>query len=165
MDKVLDKLPVFAGASQAAGEWVLRVTGLVRKRLELTLEDLARLPAVSLTFDFRCLEGWVVPGTEWQGVKASTVVMLASPLPQARYAIFKSGGYTEVFPVEDLDKLVLAHSLHGKPLPKENGGPLRLVSSGQTCYQSIKWLEEIELTGEPVQATARNIALARIRQT
>jgi DMSO/TMAO reductase YedYZ molybdopterin-dependent catalytic subunit len=105
----------------------LRVTGLVRKRLELTLGDLMKLPQVSLTFDFHCLEGWVVPGTEWQGVKASAVVMPASPLPEARYAFFKSGDYTEAFPVESLDQLVVAHSLHGKPLPRENGGPLRLV--------------------------------------
>jgi DMSO/TMAO reductase YedYZ molybdopterin-dependent catalytic subunit len=36
---------------------------------------------------------------------------------------------------------------------------------GQKCYQSIKWLEEIELTDRPIQATAREIALARLRQT
>ena len=165
MDRVLKKLPVFSEDFPAVGEWVLRVTGLVRKRLELTLDDLMKLPPVSLTFDFHCLEGWVVSGTEWQGVKASAVVMLASPLPEARYAVFKAGDYTEAFPVESLDQLVVAHSLHGKPLPRENGGPLRLVFIGQKCYQSIKWLEEIELTGSPVQATAREVALARLRRT
>jgi DMSO/TMAO reductase YedYZ molybdopterin-dependent catalytic subunit len=165
VDRVLEKLPVFSEGFPDVCEWGLRVTGLVRKRLELTLGDLMKLPQVSLTFDFHCLEGWVVPGTEWQGVKASAVVMPASPLPEARYAIFKSGDYTEAFPVESLDQLVVAHSLHGKPLPRENGGPLRLVFSGQKCYQSIKWLEEIELTDRPIQATAREIALARLRQT
>jgi DMSO/TMAO reductase YedYZ molybdopterin-dependent catalytic subunit len=91
--------------------------------------------------------------------------MPASPLPEARYAVFKSRDYTEAFPVESLDQLVVAHSLHGKPLPRDNGGPLRLVFMGQKCYQSIKWLEEIELTDRPIQATAREIALARLRRT
>jgi DMSO/TMAO reductase YedYZ molybdopterin-dependent catalytic subunit len=49
VDRVLEKLPVFSEGFPDAGEWGLRVTGLVRKRLELTLGDLMKLPQVSLT--------------------------------------------------------------------------------------------------------------------
>jgi DMSO/TMAO reductase YedYZ molybdopterin-dependent catalytic subunit len=52
VDRVLEKLPVFSEGFPDVGEWV---TGLVRKRLELTLGDLMKLPQVSLTFDFHCL--------------------------------------------------------------------------------------------------------------
>jgi sulfoxide reductase catalytic subunit YedY len=163
MAKSLDSMPVFPSARQNTGGWILRVTGLVERRLELSLDDLMKLKPVSLTLDFQCLEGWVVPGTVWQGVKASTVVSLAHPLSTARYAVFKSGNYTESFPLHRLDELVLAYHLHGKPLPRENGGPLRLVFTNQVCYQSIKWLEEIELADRPVQGTAMEIALSRLR--
>lgn len=159
----MDSMPVFPSAKQETRGWILRVTGLIRRKLELSLYDLMKLKPVSITLDFECLEGWVVPGTVWQGVKASTVISLAHPLSTANYAVFKSGNYTESFPIDRMDELVIAYHLYGKPIPSENGGPLRLVFTNQACYQSIKWLEEIELTDKPVQGTARDIALSRLR--
>lgn len=49
-----------------SSEWSLRVTGLVENQLTLRLDDILKLPVVTLTFDFRCIEGWVIPDSEWQ---------------------------------------------------------------------------------------------------
>jgi len=156
----LKDLPTFP--SQKKGRDFLLIRGKVSKTVVFSLNELMRLPTVSLTFDFRCLEGWVVPDTEWQGVKVSTLLEAAEPLPDARYAVFKSGDYSECFPVSEAKEMVVAYRYRGKEIPAEHGGPLRLVFPGQECYQSIRWLEEIELTGEYVEGTARSTALSRI---
>ncbi|BAJ51063.1 conserved hypothetical protein [Candidatus Caldarchaeum subterraneum] len=156
----LKDLPTFP--SQKKGRDFLLVRGKVLKTVEFSLNELMRLPAVSLTFDFRCLEGWVVPDTEWQGVKVATILERVGVMPDARYAVFKSGEYTECFPVSEAKEMVVAYRYRGKEIPAEHGGPLRLVFPGQQCYQSIKWLEEIELTSEYVEGTARSTALSRI---
>lgn len=156
----LKDLPTFP--TQKKGRDFLLIRGKVSKTVVFSLNELMRLPTVSLTFDFRCLEGWVVPDTEWQGVKVSTLLEVAEPLPDARYAVFKSGDYSECFPVSEAKEMVVAYRYRGKEIPAEHGGPLRLVFPGQQCYQSIKWLEEIELTGQYVEGTARSTALSRI---
>lgn len=163
MSRVLDELPVFPSRAQPVQEGRLRVCGLVARRLELSLSDVLKLPPAVTTFDFRCLEGWVVPQTEWQGVKVGTLLKMAEPYPNARYAVFKSDDYMECFPLSHTDNMLIAYMHRGKPLAHEHGGPFRLVFPNQACYQSIKWLSEIELTSDYVEGTAKKIALARIR--
>jgi len=163
MDRVLERLPVFPTSRRPSDKWCLRVYGRVTRPLELSIEDVKRLPPTSLTFDFKCLEGWVVPNTEWLGVRVGTVLKISGPLPDARYAVFKSRDYTECFPLSEVEDMVLAYMHRGMELTHEHGGPLRLVFPRQACYQSIKWLEEIEVTSEYVEGSARRIALERIK--
>ncbi|MEM2237878.1 MAG: molybdopterin-dependent oxidoreductase [Candidatus Caldarchaeum sp.] len=163
MSHVLDKLPKFPTPYQPSRESLLRVCGLVARKLELSISDVKKLPRTSLTFDFNCVEGWAVPQTEWQGVKVGTVLKTAEPYPEARYAVFKSGNYTECFPLSDTDDMLIAYMYRGRMLEVEHGGPFRLVFPNQACYQSIKWLSEIELTTDYVEGTAKKIALARIK--
>ncbi|MEM0374769.1 MAG: molybdopterin-dependent oxidoreductase [Nitrososphaerota archaeon] len=157
---LLRDLPEFPSGPRTVRS--LRIRGKVAREVALTVEEVMRLPSVSLTFDFRCLEGWTVPDTGWEGVRVAALLDLAGALPEARYAVFKSGDYTECFPLREAREMVVAYRYRGKEIPVEHGGPFRLVFYGQQCYQSIKWLEEIELTSEPVEGTARSIALSRI---
>ncbi|GBC69745.1 Protein-methionine-sulfoxide reductase catalytic subunit MsrP [archaeon HR01] len=163
MDHILERLPTFPASQPPASRWRLKICGQVLKTLELSLEEIMRFPPTSLTFDFRCLEGWVVPDTEWLGVRVGTLLEMAGPLPDARYVVFKSGEYSECFPLSEIGDMVVAYKHRGEVLAHEHGGPLRLVFPRQHCYQSIKWLEEIELTSRYVEGTARGIALKRIR--
>lgn len=73
--------------------------GLVRQPLGLTYDEIASLPKVSLTEDFRCLEGWIVRGVEWEGVNVSSVLKLTELKPEATSITFASGDYNTVLQV------------------------------------------------------------------
>ena len=45
--------------------------------------------------------------------------------------------------------------------PEAHGGPCRLVSVGQACYASVKWVDSITVTDAAPEETAREIAMAR----
>ncbi|QXJ28987.1 hypothetical protein J5U23_01856 [Saccharolobus shibatae B12] len=145
-------------------DFVLKIYGLVEKNLNLTLSDIRALPKVGLTFDFKCVEGWEIKDTQWQGVRVRNLLLLARPLNNAKYAIFRAGDYTITLSLEKLmeDNVVLAYEYMGKPLSKEKGGPIRLVFPSQYCYESVKWLREIELTDVYKEGTEKKIALSRI---
>ncbi|MEM1942722.1 MAG: molybdopterin-dependent oxidoreductase [Candidatus Caldarchaeum sp.] len=163
MTRVLDDLPVFPRPKDHGHVHRLRITGCVEKPLELTVDDVLNLPPDRVSFDFACLEGWVVPDTDWVGVKVETLLKLAGVLPEANYAVFKSGDFTECFSLAETHDMLVAYMHRGQRLTPEHGGPFRLVFPRQKCYQSIKWLEEIELTSSSVEGTAYRTALARIK--
>lgn len=142
----------------------LRVRGHVRRELLLALEDILSLPTVSVTFDFRCLEGWVVEGVEWQGVRVRDILELAQPLEGARYVVYRAGDYSTALDLETslAPTTIIAHSRRGVPMGVREGGPLRLVFPSQLCYESVKWLSEIEVTTSRPETNARQTALKRI---
>ncbi|MFT4946487.1 MAG: DMSO/TMAO reductase YedYZ molybdopterin-dependent catalytic subunit, partial [Natronomonas sp.] len=78
------------------------------------------------------------------------------------------GDYACSFRLDRLSSSVLAIELDGEPLPQEHGGPARLIptGAGSDCWESIKWVSEIEITTDPASTkdTAEQIALQRIDQ-
>ncbi|MEM2972648.1 MAG: molybdopterin-dependent oxidoreductase [Candidatus Caldarchaeum sp.] len=163
MTRVFDDLPAFPKPKDLSHVQRLRITGCVEKPLELTVDEVLNLPPDRVSFDFACLEGWVVPNTDWVGVKVWTLLRLAGVLPEANYVVFKSGDFTECFSLADTHDMLVAYMHRGHRLTSEHGGPFRLVFPRQKCYQSIKWLEEIELTSSNVEGTACRTALAKIK--
>src|SRR2546425_8165006 len=67
--------------------WRLRVDGLVRQPLELSLDELMRMPREACTVKHHCVEGWSGIAT-WHGVPVSAVVERCPPLAAARYISF-----------------------------------------------------------------------------
>ena len=160
-----DALPVFDHQHGHAGSWPgLRVEGLARRGAVFTAKQLAALTRQSLTDDFRCVEGWSVPDQEWEGVPLSTLLAFVEPLPNARYAAVSAADFTVAVALEDAATVLLATRLNGAELPEEHGGPCRLVSAGQACYASVKWVDSIRITEQMPVETARDIAWARNRQ-
>lgn len=94
--------------------------------LTLTYADLLALPQVDLTRDFHCVTGWSRLEVAWRGVRVRDLLERARPRPEAVAALVQSyGGYTTNLLLEDLlrEDVLLAHTLFGKPLPPERGGP------------------------------------------
>ena len=108
-----------------------------------------RLPQVSLRRDFQCVTGWRVEGVPWIGVALRDVLDEAGVLPAATRVKFHSfdGTYTESLSVDQArrDDVLVAHTLEGKPLTREHGGPVRLYVAPMYGYKSLKWLDHIEL--------------------
>ena len=143
----------------------LRVDGLVRNRLELTLADLELFPQQDVADDFTCLEGWTVPKVRWRGVLLKAVLSLAGPRVEAHYVQASAGNFGLPLLLERADRALLAVRLYENLVPREHGGPVRLIVPGGECFTSIKWLDHLELLAQPGSNTAQQIALSRLPAT
>ncbi len=123
--------------------WRLRVDGLVRRPLELTLDELMRMPRVSYTVKHHCVEGWsAIAG--WHGVPVSAIVQRCEPLPAARYIRFVSfdSDYSNGWDLASAmhPQTILAYGMNDNPLPAAHGAPLRLYSPTKLGYKLTKYL-------------------------
>jgi DMSO/TMAO reductase YedYZ molybdopterin-dependent catalytic subunit len=107
------------------------------------------LPRVIRNADFHCVTGWTKFDNKWEGVSFRHIVDLAKLKIDARYATFEClGGYTTSLSIIDLnrDDVVFAYRLDDRELPREHGGPLRLVVPQKYGYKSAKWVFRVEFT-------------------
>jgi DMSO/TMAO reductase YedYZ molybdopterin-dependent catalytic subunit len=159
-----ESLPVFDSHHGRPDVWPgLTVDGLVARPTLHSAGDLIALTDRAITDDFRCEDGWSVPDQRWEGVPLRALLHLAGVSPDARYAAIAAADYITTVSLDndDLDGVLLATRLNGATLPEQHGGPCRLVSVGQACYASVKWVDRITLTAEMPAATAQRIASAR----
>jgi DMSO/TMAO reductase YedYZ molybdopterin-dependent catalytic subunit len=135
-------------------DWRLAVGGLVARPSSLSLADLRAMPARTQITRHDCVEGWSAIG-KWTGVPLAAVLQAAQVLPQARYVVFHCadsfGSEADTY-YESIDLLdafhpqtLLAHELNGKPLPVQNGAPLRLRVERQLGYKHAKYLMGIDV--------------------
>src|SRR5260370_3859090 len=68
--------------------WRLRADGLVAQPLELSLDDLIRMPRVSYTVKHHSADGWSAIAS-WHAVPASAMVQRRRPPMEARYTRFR----------------------------------------------------------------------------
>lgn len=128
--------------------WTLRIFGLVENELNLKWIDFRNLPQMRDVSDFHCVTRWSQLDMDWEGVSARELLLQASPLPAAKFVTLHSyDGYTTNLPLEALldDDVIIAHSVLGKSLTAEHGGPVRLVVPKRYAWKSAKWLKAIEL--------------------
>lgn len=123
--------------------WRLRVDGLVAEPLELSLEELLRLPRVSYTVKHHCVEGWSAIAS-WHGVPVSAIAERCRPLPAARYINFMSfdAGYSNGWDLASAlhPQTILAYGMNEAPLAPAHGAPLRLYSPTKLGYKLTKYL-------------------------
>lgn len=154
--------------------WSVRVEGLCRKPGDYHLDDLLRGIAVEdRTYRLRCVEAWsmVIP---WQGVPLAAVLRRFDPQPGAKFVEFTTVYRPAEMPgqrrpvldwpyVEGLRMdeamhplTILATGLYGKPLPNQNGAPLRLVVPWKYGFKGIKAIVRIAFTDrQPVSTWMR----------
>ena len=132
-------------------EYRLRIDGLVRRPMALSLPELRRLPSRTQITRHDCVEGWSAIG-KWTGARLAPLLGAAGLLPQARYLVFHCadnfGGTPYYESVDLIDALhpqtILAHSLNDRPLPVANGAPIRLRVERQLGYKHAKYVMRIE---------------------
>ena len=125
-------------------------------------------------YRLRCVEGWsmVIP---WQGVPLGDLLKRFKPNSRTKYVAFTTLADPEQmpgirYPALDwpyreglrLDEAMhpltlLATGLYGKPLPNQNGAPLRLVVPWKYGFKSIKSIVRIDFT-EKMPPTSWNQA-------
>lgn len=153
------------------------VGGAVDRPLELSLEELARLPAAEVVVTMECAgngrallaprpvsQPWLLEavGTaRWSGVRLRDVLELAGVGDRAVEVLFTGldrgieGGVEQRFArsltVDEAlrDEVILATQMNGAPPPPQHGFPVRLVVPGWYGMTNVKWLAEITLLERP----------------
>ncbi len=134
--------------------WKLQVDGMVANPMELSYDDLMKLPQTQQQGVFHCVTGWSVPNLTWAGVRMTDILQQVSPLPSATHMTLYSsdGQYTDNVSIGQASKpdVMLAHSMNGAPLPLEQGKPVRLIIPEMYGYKNVKWVNRIEFTNQAV---------------
>ena len=121
--------------------WRLQVMGLVDNPVALTLPQFMALPRQAFTSDIHCVTSWSRYDNHWQGVSSKTLLGLVRPKAEAKHLVFHSyDSYTTNVRMEVFadDNVLLAHSWEDKPLPREHGGPVRVVIPDWYFWKSAK---------------------------
>jgi DMSO/TMAO reductase YedYZ molybdopterin-dependent catalytic subunit len=132
-------------------EWSLSVDGLVEKPLSFTWEQFGALPQVADVSDFHCVTTWSKYDCRWAGVALTTLYELAQPRPEARHVYFTSyDGYSTNVSLEKCldDDTLVATSFDGAPLPREHGGPARVIIPKLYAWKGAKFVKAITFLAE-----------------
>jgi DMSO/TMAO reductase YedYZ molybdopterin-dependent catalytic subunit len=146
----------------------LRVTSAVRPPLELDLVDLSKFPKTSLVATLECAgngraflhptvagEQWrlgAVSTARWSGIRLGDLLLRAAlPCDAAEVRFDGADGFARSLPLAKAlnPDTLLVIEMNGAPLPREHGGPLRLLVPGWYGMASVKWLAQISLLEEP----------------
>ena len=122
-------------------EWSFRVDGMVAEATEWSWEEFNELESEEVPCDIHCVTSWSKLGTSFRGVSVDTLLEATEPL--AAYAMAHSyGGYTTNLAIEDLTdgKAWVVTEHEGEPLPREHGGPARLLVPHLYFWKSAKWV-------------------------
>jgi DMSO/TMAO reductase YedYZ molybdopterin-dependent catalytic subunit len=121
--------------------WRFTIDGMVAEKREWTWEQWAQLPFETVPCDVHCVTKWSKLGTSFGGVSVDT--LLSGMELMGAYTIVHSyGGYTTNLALDDLTggKAWVVTEYEGKPLPREHGGPARMLVPHLYFWKSAKWV-------------------------
>jgi DMSO/TMAO reductase YedYZ molybdopterin-dependent catalytic subunit len=121
--------------------WTFRIDGMVGAQQEWSWDDFHALPWETVPCDIHCVTKWSKLGTSFGGVSVDT--LLENVDPKGAYTMaYSYGGYTTNVPLTDLTggKAWVVTEHEGDPLPREHGGPARLLVPHLYFWKSAKWV-------------------------
>jgi DMSO/TMAO reductase YedYZ molybdopterin-dependent catalytic subunit len=133
-------------------DWKLEVDGLVARPLALSWDDFLALPQVEDVSDFHCVTTWSRFDNRWKGVRLRTIAEKAGVLPEARFVLATAydedptgEAYTTNVSLEKAleDDVLLVHEWEGRPLPREHGGPVRMITPKLYAWKGAKWIRKL----------------------
>lgn len=163
--------PAANAAMLTTSPWKVKVDGLVDKPGDYDLGDLlAGLTVEDRLYRFRCVEAWsmVIP---WNGVPLAALLGKIGVQPGAKYVAFETLVRPEEMPGQSMGILdwpyreglrldeamhpltLMATGIYGKPLPNQNGAPIRLVVPWKYGFKSVKAIVRISLVDKMPQTT------------
>jgi sulfoxide reductase catalytic subunit YedY len=110
----------------------------------------------------RCVETWAMT-VPWTGFPLAQLLKIAEPLASAKYVVFETAQdksmsglgapfypwpYIEGVTIQEAanDLAFLATGMYGKPLPPQNGGPIRLTLPWKYGFKSAKAIVKVSFT-------------------
>ena len=144
--------------------WTIKLEGMVEKPLELDIDDLMkRVSLEERVLRHRCVEAWAMTAP-WTGFPMSELLKIAAPTASAKYVVFETLADRATMPglrqswypwpytdgctmAEASNELCfLAVGLFGKPLPPQNGGPIRVLFPWKYGFKGSKSVARIRFT-------------------
>ena len=116
------------------------------------------LPQAEDVSDFHCVTTWSRLDNHWKGVRFRTSPSSSSRRTtrsscSAPATTFLPGSfipYTVNVPLARAieEDVLLVHTWEGKPLPREHGGPVRMITPKLYAWKGAKWIRKIEFLAE-----------------
>ncbi|WP_406646541.1 protein-methionine-sulfoxide reductase catalytic subunit MsrP [Aliisedimentitalea scapharcae] len=157
--------------SLTTSPWSVTIDGMVDRPGEYDFNEiLSEMTIEERIYRFRCVEAWsmVVP---WNGFELADLLNMAGVKDGAKYVAFETlyrpsempGTQYRVLDWPYREGLRLDEAMHpltlmatgifGKPLPNQNGAPLRLVVPWKYGFKSIKSIVRLTLTDKEPPAS------------
>jgi methionine sulfoxide reductase catalytic subunit len=146
--------------------WTVRIDGMVEEEKEIGIDDLLKaMPLEERLYRHRCVEAWSM-AVPWSGFPLKALVEFARPSAGAKYvkmvsfqdeevapgqrAVWYPWPYVEGLTLEEAtnDLAFIGTGLYGKPMPKQNGAPLRLGTPWKYGFKSVKSVVSFTFTDE-----------------
>jgi methionine sulfoxide reductase catalytic subunit len=163
---------VLANKGWKTDPWAVEIAGLARNPQKLDVNDLVgKMGGIEQrVYRMRCVEAWsmVIP---WDGFQLSKLVALADPLPEAKFLKMttfldpKSAPgqrernldypYVEGLRLDEANHELafIATGIYGKPIPNQNGAPLRLVTPWKYGFKGVKSIVKFEFVAKQPRNT------------
>ena len=145
--------------------WVVKIDGLVENEMQIEADELiAKIGGLEeRLYRHRCVEAWAM-AVPWTGVPLINLIKFAKPKVGAKFLRMETffdpkvafGQRQSWYPwpyVEGLtlneatnELAFLATGIYGKPLPTQNGAPIRLVTPWKYGFKSIKSIRRFTFT-------------------
>jgi DMSO/TMAO reductase YedYZ molybdopterin-dependent catalytic subunit len=136
-------------------DWTLQITGMVDHPLELTFDDLLRLPLIEHDLTLVCVSnavgGRYAGNARWLGASLPALLRKAG-IRRGADQVLSTGTdgmtiSTAVDTILDGRQALIAVGMNGQPLPTEHGFPARMLVPGLYGYVSAtKWVTKLEVT-------------------
>jgi methionine sulfoxide reductase catalytic subunit len=168
--------PAAYAGSLRTRPWTVRIEGEVAKPQDVDVDTLTSwAPVEERVYRMRCVEAWsmVIP---WAGMPLGAILRRVEPTSRAKYVAFTTlldpeqmpGQRERILPWPYVEGLrideamhpltLLAVGLYGKPLPNQNGAPIRLVVPWKYGFKGIKSIVSIRLVEEQPKTTWNDFA-------
>jgi DMSO/TMAO reductase YedYZ molybdopterin-dependent catalytic subunit len=134
-------------------KWKLQVIRNADDTLFITLDEIKALPKTDIVFDFKCIEGWSQV-THWGGVKFSDFAAKYNldTQTQMKYVglITPDKKYYVGIDMASImhPQTLLCYEMNGKPLPMNQGYPLRLIIPVKYGIKHLKRIGVISFSNE-----------------
>ena len=139
-------------------DWRLEVGGACENPVTLDWAGFIALPQVEEVSDFHCVTTWSRMDNRWGGVRFRSLAELVVPAAEAQFILCTGYdhmpgsdiAYTTNLPLARAveDDVLLVHTWEGQPLPREHGGPCRMITPKLYAWKGTKWIRRIEFHAE-----------------
>jgi sulfoxide reductase catalytic subunit YedY len=145
--------------------WSIQFDGMVAKPRTIDIDDLLKqVQLQERVYRHRCVEAWAMT-VPWTGFPLSALVKLAEPAGSAKYVRFQTiedkkmpGLDTPFYPWPYIEGLTMQEAmndlafvvtgLYGKPVPPQNGGPIRIAVPWKYGFKSAKAIVKVTFTDQ-----------------
>jgi sulfoxide reductase catalytic subunit YedY len=143
--------------------WSIQFDGMMKQPRTIDIDDLLKqVQLEERVYRHRCVEAWAMT-VPWTGFPLSQLLKIAEPLDSAKYVVFETAQSNDMpglrspfYPWPYIEGLTMDEAaneltfistgLYGKPLPPQNGGPIRLTLPWKYGFKSAKALSKISFT-------------------